>query len=44
MITVFNKIDLNNVNYRCSNNRFYLSALTGKGISNFKDSLKNKIN
>ena len=44
MITVYNKIDLNNVSYKCSNNRFYLSALTGKGISNFKASLKNKIN
>lgn len=43
MINVYNKIDLSNSNYKQSQNRIFISALTGEGIENLKDSIERKL-
>ncbi len=40
MINVFNKIDLSNSNYAQNQNRIFISALTGEGIENLKESIE----
>ena len=40
MINVYNKIDLSNSNYMQTQNRIFISALTGEGIENLKDSIE----
>ena len=43
MINVYNKIDLSNSNYKQTQNRIFISALTGEGIENLKDSIESKL-
>ena len=43
MINVYNKIDLSNSNYKQTQNRIFISALTGEGIENLKDSIERKL-
>jgi len=43
IITVFNKIDINNRNYANADKNAYVSALTGKGISNLKEIMQEKL-
>ena len=43
MINVYNKIDLSNTNYIQTQNRIFISALTGEGIENLKDSIERKL-
>ena len=43
MINVYNKIDLSNSNYKQIQNRIFISALTGEGIENLKDSIEGKL-
>ena len=40
MINVYNKIDISNSNYRQTQNRIFISALTGEGIENLKNSIE----
>ena len=44
MINVYNKIDLNKVNYEKNKNRIFISALTGEGLENLKNVMKDMIN
>ena len=43
MINVYNKIDLSNSNYAQNQNRIFISALTGEGIENLKESIESKL-
>ena len=43
MINVYNKIDLSNSNYKQTQNRIFISALTGEGIENLKESIERKL-
>ena len=43
MINVYNKIDLSNSNYTQNENRIFISALTGEGIENLRDSIERKL-
>ena len=43
MINVYNKIDLSNSNYKQTQNRIFISALTGEGIENLKDSIEREL-
>ncbi len=40
MINVYNKIDLSSSNYAQNQNRIFISALTGEGIENLKNSIE----
>ena len=41
--TSTNKIDLSNSNYKQTQNRIFISALTGEGIENLKDRIERKL-
>ena len=43
MINVYNKIDLSKSSYAQNQNRIFISALTGEGIENLKESIESKL-
>ena len=43
MINVYNKIDLSNSNYFHNQDRIFISALTGEGITNLKETIEKKL-